>query len=259
MRPLDGWFVLSQPKYKVPCIFDLHRRGLFNDRPSVTGRCGARLLVNDQLQVAVEYCFLAEDRGVSNGMFHSHVTRQGILQLDEDLALDLIAMHGKVEDEEAVQEISRVYSQWCRDYLPLDGEGKTDRIALEQKMRNGLAEAKKQIREELKRRNADWVNNGVQTLTGGYYGWRRGKTINDLFLAYGDGGGADSEAGFIRKMAQFYTICLTTEPRGLTRPDGVSWQSEDEIWECWLTFAGSEEEALRVMGAMDSVFRAAAV
>ncbi len=258
MRPLDGWFILSQPKYKVPCIFDLHQRGLFNDQPSVTGSCGGRLLVNEQLRVAVEYRFLVEDRGVHNGMLHSHATRQDILQLGEDLALDLTALHEQVADEEVVQEISRVYSQWCRDYLPVDGEGKIDGSALEQKLRNGLAEAKKQIREELKRRNADWVTNGVATLTGGYYGWRGGKTIKDLFLAYEAEGGADSQAGFIKKMAQFYTVCLTTEPQGLTRSDGVVWQNEDEIWECWLSFAGSEEEAGRVMGAMDSVLRPAA-
>ncbi len=100
---------------------------------------------------------------------------------------------------------------------------------------------------------------GVATLTGGYYGWWGGKTIKDMFLAYQEAEGADSHAGFIRKMAQFYTVCLTTEPRGLTRSDGINWQSEEEIWECWLSFAGSEEEAGLVMGAMDSVLRAAAV
>ena len=255
MRPLDGWFILSQPKYKVPCIFDLHQRGLFNDRPSVTCRCGARLLVNEQLQVALEYRFLVEDRGVRNGLLHSHATRQGILQLAEDLALDLTALHGAVADEETVQEISRVYSQWCSDYLPIDGEGKIDGSALKQKLSNGLAEAKKQIREELKRRNTDWVTKGVATLTGGYYGWRGGKTIKEMFLAYQEAEGADDQAGFIRKMAQFYSVCLTAEPQGLTRPDGVVWQNEDEIWECWLSFVGSEEEAGRVMGAMESVLR----
>lgn len=128
MRPLDGWFILSQPKYKVPCIFDLHRRGLFNERPSVTGRCGARLLVNEQLRVAVEHRFLIEDRGVTNGLLHSHATRQGVFELGEDLTLDLTALHEKVADEETVQEISRVYSQWFRDYLPLDGEGEDRQI-----------------------------------------------------------------------------------------------------------------------------------
>ncbi|MFH0782372.1 MAG: hypothetical protein V2B20_10545 [Pseudomonadota bacterium] len=259
MRPLDGWFVLSQPKYKVPCIFDLHRCGIFKERPSVTGRCGARLLVNDRLQVALEYRFLIEDRGVRNGRLHSHATRQGIIELNESLALDLVVVHEKVSDEEVVQEISRVYTQWCQDYLPLDAEGEIDVTVLEQKLRNGLTEAKRQIREELKRKNVDWVSNGVQSLTGGYSGWRRGKTINDLFFVYHERGGIDSEAGFVRKMAQFYTVCQTTEPRGLTRPDGVCWEAEDEMWECWLGFAGSEEEARRVMDAMDSVLRAAAV
>ncbi len=99
----------------------------------------------------------------------------------------------------------------------------------------------------------------MATLTDGYYGWRGGKTIQDLFLAYEEEGGADSQASFIRKVAQFYTVCLTTEPRGRTRPVGAIWQNEDEIWECWLSFAGSEEEAGRVMVVLDSVFNPAAV
>lgn len=255
MRPMDGWFVVSQPKYKVPCIFDLHQRGVFNGRPSVTCACGARLLVNDQIQVAVEYRYLAEERGVIKGMLYSHVTRQGILQLDNDLALDLTAMQGVVSSEVAVEEMSRVYNQWCSDYLPVDDQGKIDRTALEQKLLNNLKESKIQIREELKRRNFDWVTKGVASLTGGYYGWRDWKATKDMFLAYKEAEGADSQEGFIRKMAQFYTVCLTTEPDGLTRHDGVSWQNEDEMWECWLGFAGSEKEAGKVMGAMENVLR----
>ncbi len=58
MRPFDGWFVIGETKYRTPSVFDLHNRGYFASEPSVTHQYGARMLVNQQLELAIEYRFL---------------------------------------------------------------------------------------------------------------------------------------------------------------------------------------------------------
>ena len=255
MRAIDGWFLLSQPKYRVPGVFDLHNRGLFREEPSVTHRYGARMLVNEELQVAVEYRFLKQDSIVHGGILYTFATRQGILKLDENLSLDLIAVNAEVADVDAWKEIKRVYEQWCHDYIPKDEQGGVDRPALERKLLGSISEAKRQIREELKRKNGSWVASRAPALAGRFFRWEEGRIAEDLFEVYTVRGGADTEVGLINKAAQFLTICDTTEPDGLVRADGESWHSEDEIWECWVGFAGSEEEAKRVSRSLDMIFR----
>jgi hypothetical protein len=255
MRAMDGWFLLSQPKYRVPGVFDLHSRGLFREQPSVTHQYGARMLVNEKLHVAVEYRFLKPDNTAHGGTLYTFATRQGVLTLDEKMSLDLIAVNAKVADADAWKEIKKVYEQWCQDYIPMDGQGGVDVPALERKLQASIGEAKRQVREELKRKNGSWVASRAPALAGRFFRWQEGQIAEDLFEVYSVQGGKDTETGLMNKAAQFVTICDTTEPDGLGRADGESWQSEDEIWECWVGFAGSEEEARRVVRSMVMVFR----
>ena len=39
------------------------------------------------------------------------------------------------------------------------------------------------------------------------------------------------------------------------KPDGNRWQSEDDVWDCWIAYAGSETEARRVCQSMEAVLR----
>jgi hypothetical protein len=41
----------------------------------------------------------------------------------------------------------------------------------------------------------------------------------------------------------------------MRKPDGGIWKNEDEIWEYWIGFAGSGEEAKRICRTMETVFR----
>lgn len=36
------------------------------------------------------------------------------------------------------------------------------------------------------------------------------------------------------------------EGDGLFKPNSASWRSEDELWDCWVAFAGSEPETGRI-------------
>jgi len=246
MRKMDGWFVLSQPKYRVPCVFDLHARGTFSEKPAVTKEWGGRMLVDADLRIALEYRYLLEDRGVQQGRIISHVTRQGLVLLDEDCGLDLTKLHQEVVRSEAIEEISRVYSAWCKDFLPMSADGKLDRAALDNKLRAALSEGRKQLREELRRTHGGWIDRGVAALAGGINGWNRGATLEETYRRYHELGGTDRSSGVYRKVAQFYTICDTDQ----FRSDDDMLQNEDETWECWLAFAGGEEEAWRIMDAL---------
>jgi len=49
----NGWFILQQPQYKTPSVFDLHERGSFTSMPSVTRENDACLIINEDNQVSV--------------------------------------------------------------------------------------------------------------------------------------------------------------------------------------------------------------
>jgi hypothetical protein len=255
MRPLDGWVLLSQSKYRVPSVFDLHQRGLFKERPFVINRCGARLLVDNGLRVGVEYRYLKEEPNTVENTTYGFATKQGIIVLGRDMSLNLVALSDDVPDPEAREEITRVYDDWTRSYLPLKAGKDLDGEELSRKLTASLQEGKRQIREELKKRNGPWVESLNTALTRYFFAWNRGRVAEELFDTYTEAGGEASEADLMEKVAFFNTIYDTRGEENLTKPDGGKWQSEDEMWECWVGYAGSEKEAKRVCRTMDKVFR----
>ncbi len=50
-----GQFVLYQPKYRTPSIFDLHEGGLFKFLPYISCKSGACLLIAENRQVSLHY------------------------------------------------------------------------------------------------------------------------------------------------------------------------------------------------------------
>lgn len=255
MRPMDGWVLISQPKYRVPCVFDLHQRGLFKERPFVTNRCGARLLVDGELRVGVEYRYLKEEMNTVDNTAYSFAAKQGIIVLETDMSLDLVALSDTVPDADAREEIIRVYDDWAKSYLPIKSESGLDRQELERKLTASLQDGKRLFREELKKKNGSWVESRNTALARSFFSWERGKVVEKLFDSYAEAGGDDSENGLMQKVAFFHTIYDTRGKENLTKPDGSDWQSEDEMWECWVGYAGSEEEAKRVCRTMEKVFR----
>lgn len=64
-----------------------------------------------------------------------------------------------------------------------------------------------------------------------------------------------SKEELIKKIMLFYRIYESDKKEPLRKPDGGIWKDEDEIWECWIGFAGSEQEAKRVCRTMENIFR----
>jgi hypothetical protein len=81
------------------------------------------------------------------------------------------------------------------------------------------------------------------------------KVDDQLYHTYKEKGGEDTEDGLIRKMLLFYRIYETKGEQGLLKPNDQNWYSEDEIWDCWVAFSGSESEAKRVCATMNKVMR----
>lgn len=77
----------------------------------------------------------------------------------------------------------------------------------------------------------------------------------ELYPDYRARGGEDVEDGLIRKIQLFSRIYNSDEPDNLLKPDGNRWQSEDDVWDCWIAYAGSETEARRVCQSMEAVLR----
>jgi hypothetical protein len=71
-----------------------------------------------------------------------------------------------------------------------------------------------------------------------------------LFKDYLQRGGEETEAELIRKINLFVRLY---ESDGLVKPNGAAWQSEDELWDCWIAFAGSESEGKRICETIKQV------
>lgn len=118
-----------------------------------------------------------------------------------------------------------------------------------------VEDAFEQSRKELVRRNRQWVFASIPCSVhdfryGLYY-----RVKDNLYQQYLNTGGEDSEENLIRKMALFNRVLENCTQEDLPKPDGSRWKNEDEIWQCWIGFAGSEAEAHRVCRTMDAVFR----
>ncbi len=193
---------------------------------------------------------------MSEGRSYRYKTNQGIIKLGSGADLDMTLLCKMVDDADARLEVSRIYAQWCEQYLPKTDDNILDVAALKTKLLSSLEDSKKKIRRELKRQNGSYVVARVPALVGFFFRWQDGALSNEAFDAYCSQGGEEPVNSFIQKVAEFYTICDTKEPGGLERNDGKYWQSDDEIWECWISFAGSEEEANRVCQSLEIVLKA---
>jgi hypothetical protein len=68
-------------------------------------------------------------------------------------------------------------------------------------------------------------------------------------------GGTGAETELIKRIILFQRVYDCNKQDLMRKPDGGIWKSEDEVWECWIGFAGSEEEAKKVCRTMETVFR----
>ncbi|MBU1054213.1 MAG: hypothetical protein KKC46_10330 [Proteobacteria bacterium] len=116
----DGYYVIYQPKHRIPGVFDLNERGMFKTCPFVTENRAYRIIANADLDAKLEYLCLVEKNITDQitGESYSFVVEKELIDLDEELNLrsDDLSMH--VPDTTFLNWISEVYGQWRSSYIP---------------------------------------------------------------------------------------------------------------------------------------------
>nr|NJM04390.1 hypothetical protein [Desulfobacula sp.] len=123
------------------------------------------------------------------------------------------------------------------------------------KIRASVADSRAALCRQIANSNQDWVTAALPRLVQFYTLCLDPLAKSRLHDHYRDLGGEADETQLLRKVALFYRVYENDGNNLLQKPDGSPWQSEEEIWDCWAGFAGSEAEAERICHAMDAVFR----
>ena len=249
-------FVIHQPKYTVPCVFDLNDRGTFPERPSVTGSWGFRVLADSNLQSRIQFARLIHRPGKDSqsGKPYDWMVEEVLLDLDEQLMPDTEAVAGKIVDAEIQTALMDEFNEWRGSFVPMK-DGNVDLDALRQKITDAVGDRKARIRENLVRRNRKWVLSSIPRRIHNFKYGLYNHVKEKLYPEYQRSGGEDSEQNLIKKIALFNQVLENCDRADRMKPDGNQWRNEDEIWQCWIGFAGSEAEALRICRTMDAVFR----
>ena len=238
-----GWYVLYQPEYKTPNVFNLNEKGLFKKKPNVTKDYGARVLVSESLSLSIQYMRLIEKNVVDEekGETYSCININGLIGIDEKLRLDEAEL-SKL-DSELKEEIRKVYDEWHKSVPKKEDE-------FQLKLRQAVENGKKQYWEYLVKKNSSWIKPYLPRMI---YDFKNGiyqRIRHILYEDYKRRGGQDKEDELIKKINIFVKLY---ENEGVIKADGTEWISEDEIWDCWCAFCGSEEEAERICKTMESV------
>ena len=252
MRIPKGWFVLFQPEYKSPSVFNLNDLGLFNFFPSVSKPYGVRLIVDEKFNVQMQCLYLAEKEYVDqdSGKRYSHVNQEVLISLDQDLNLDSEGVKTMVTDSVVSDEIIAVHKEWYESSVPLK-DGAIDREELKQTLSSAIDKRKKTILENLERKNSTWLTSVLPRKITDFQRGLYPRMAGELHPRYQEQGGEDDVDALIRKINLFSCIYDNEE---MIKPDGTTWKDEDEQWDCWVAFAGSESEALRLTSVMKTVF-----
>lgn len=100
------------------------------------------------------------------------------------------------------------------------------------------------------RENIGWVKPFIPRMIHDFrYGVYQ-RAGEEFYTDYRQRGGQETEEGLIKGINIFARIY---ESEGLLKPNGDRWQSEDELWDCWVAFLGSEPEAERICSTMENV------
>jgi hypothetical protein len=253
MNTAKGWFVLYQPQYGVPCVFDLHHGGLFQTRPHVTKEFGVRVLVNEDLRVRLQYLHLMEEAENQGNIFCPHILKDGFVDPAEDLTIDESDSLAAVPVDMIRHEILKVWKEWFTNYVPLDEKGKIDMGALKKKLAESVNEGKKRMRESLVRKNGGWIYPFLPRMIFDFHHGLYHRMSDRLYPEYRARGGEDTEKGLIKKVHIFDRLCESEDPDGFLKPDGTRWKGKEEMWHCWVGLVGSEAEADRICSTLETV------
>ena len=188
-----------------------------------------------------------------SGKPYNWMVEDVLLNLDDRLAPDPEAVTRKISDSEVRSALMEAFNEWHGNFIPMQ-DGTVDHEALSQKLINAVGEGRERIRKELVRKNQQWVLSNIPRRIHDFKYGLYNHVKEKLYQEYQDIGGEDSEPNLIKKIALFNRVLENCNQKDLKKPDGNSWRNEDEIWQCWIGFAGSESEAHRVCKTMDAVF-----
>lgn len=252
-----GYYVIYTPKYRIPGIFDLHERRMFNGRPFVTHDDGFQIIADKDFDCKLVYEALIEKNteDPDTGQKYNWVTEQKTIDLDTDLALKPNKLSRCISDPAVAKEIMNAFVEWRNGFVPLNDNGKVDKTELKKKLSSSIRERKGVLRKNLVRRNSGWILAAIPRMIQDFYLGIYQLAKPDLYTHYVQKGGQDSENTMIWKMMLLQRIYMHDGDDILKKPNGNNWQDEDEIWECWVGFAGSEEEAVRIQQTLEEIFR----
>jgi len=253
MQVPKGFYVLHQPKYRTPSVFDLNDRGRVTSRPTLSSNVGFRLLVDAAQNVKVQ-CALFRDGDRANPSSGNDSCRlqKIVMALSDTLELDEKAFAGQVEDA-AAEVVTAGVRQWRANFFGDTEDGGFDRNAIAAKLSRAYEECQISYCRNLARHNRDWVQAALPRLLFDFKRTLFRDVRVHLLPAYRENGGEDSEDDLVRKIMLFYRVLDNCESGDLLKPNGLCWQDEDEIWDCWIGFAGSEAEAKRICRTLGAV------
>lgn len=251
------FFVINQPKYRVPGILDLHRRGMFRSRPFVTTNWIYRIVADKDLNVKLEYLSLVKKECTdpeTNRSYNFAIERH-LIDLDQTLMVNAVDLAKAVPDEAIRKSIIEKLEEFRSGYIPLNDQKELDREALEKKISASIQEHQNALRKQLVQKNKDWVDAAVPRLTQDFKRYFYTEVGDRLYARYQQFDGKEEPTELIRKIAFFNRVYDSPGDNTMLKPNGGYWKDEDEAWQCWVGFAGGEEEAKRICRVMDHVLR----
>ncbi len=254
MRIPQGFFVIYQPKYQVPSVFDLHPRGLFKVRPGVCAPFGLRVLADEHGNTKVQCAWLEKDQTRDdNGQIWDFGLKIELLDLDDHLELDSARLGEHIPDKAFIDALEQALSQWREAYLPK--EGNTFVQDLKNKIKASVKEQKDRLYSRLSTINHDWVMARLPKRLQVFRTYIYPLVRDTLFRAYQDQGGKFDESRLVRLVVMFDCIFEHEQTDLFARIEHAGLDKENQAWDCWAGFVGSEDEAQRIHGVMEAVFR----
>lgn len=232
---------------------------MFKTRPFLTSEWGLRVIASETMQIRLQHLRLIEktmpDPGGRDPYFY--VVQEFLMDLDKHLLPSQEALAANFPDISIREQVLSEFNEWREGYAPMKKDKAVDEKSLIKKIQASIEERKGLIRKELVRKNSDWVNALLPRLIQNLQVGRLGDVQEQLFAEYSRMGGEGRKDQLFRKIMLFNCIYDydTTGPDKMRKPNGAFWKDEDEIWDCWVGFAGSEDEAKRVCRTLDMVFR----
>ncbi len=253
----DGFYVIHQPKQKIPGLFDLHKRGRFKTRPFVTRDWDYRVIANTDQIVKLLYAYLVEEHTIDpeTRIPYNFLVKGILMDLNASLALDTESLSELIPDKVIREAITTAHEEWRNAYVPMASGNLADPQALTKKIRASVVDNRATLCRQLASANQDWVTAALPRLIQYYTFGLEPSVKQQLHDHYRDLGGEADETQLLRKVALFYRVYENDGNNLLQKPDASLWKNEEEIWNCWAGFTGSETEAGRICDAMDAVFR----